>query len=547
MTVSPVRLLLVLITSFLCSIGYGQSLKAYRTVKVLSGQSIDIPAESIGYPDFIRRPETGSVSKFKFGYEEVYRIRYTAPHSFVGVDTVIYKTSRKVFGIAKPFFEGFVVEASPVIAQADYFAADLHAGSVNLAVLQNDLSVDGNLLISKLSYVSNGSASISGDGRSIRFTPSSTGYAKISYTVCSGGKCSAALVVVRVDDHNVLPKPDTLYYRIMRDEKATIITGPGFKPPSNTYFSGELVRTESQIFEFTPPLGYSGTEVLKFTNLIGGVQFTQVVTIAVEDPFIENGWNVEDHIYTEVGNSVIFSISDNDLGGNINSVNTNGLKGSLTSLGTGIYRYTPQSGFRGQTKFTYESCGEGRCDETTVYVTVHNYEPLYDEVKVYTTANQELKLDYRVPIDDYNFTLLRSATNGSVLISADGKSITYRPGDNFVGMDVFALAYCVGLSGECKDVLVDVNVQDVSVSGGCEGCVWPGDHNDNGQVDIQDAVVLATNIGYSGPARSGSTSSLDWYPQEAQDWPVALSFGTPNLKYVDGNGDGLISTKDFGP
>ncbi|MCB0664198.1 MAG: T9SS type A sorting domain-containing protein [Saprospiraceae bacterium] len=540
---SPIRLVLLLAVSLLWHVSYSQQLRAYKSLKVLAGQSIDVPAESRSYPDFIVTPQHGTVSKFKYGYEDVYRVRYSAPASFVGVDTVVYKTQRVVGGVIKPFFEGFVVAVSRVIAVPDYYAVNTNESNLSLDVLANDEFGAGDLHISKLSYISNGSASISADGKRIVFTALEKGYAKIGYTACAGGDCSAALVILRVDDSHDLPAADTSRYEIMRDEKTTLLVAPGFNAPSNAYFTGDLIRISDQIYEYVPQLGYSGTEILKFSQIADGSQIFHVISIVVKDPFLDNGWNVDDRFYTEVGNELIIDLSANDLGGSIQDVSKEGLIGNLYPITDHTYRYIPAENFAGQTTFTYRACAENRCDEASVHLTVHNYEPLYDFQHLYTTRNSPLELKYAVPIDDFQFSLVQPPAYGTVEIAGQGHSFNYSPDPQFEGTDGFVVRYCAGQPEKCKNISLAVSVQPLE-SAGCQDCVWPGDHNNDGQVDIQDAVVLATNIGYSGPVRTG-TSSDYWYGQEMEDWPATLSYGTRNLKYVDGNGDGILSTTDL--
>ncbi|MBK8506436.1 MAG: T9SS type A sorting domain-containing protein [Saprospiraceae bacterium] len=543
MIISPGRLPLLLVFCMLWSLTYSQDLREYKYLKVLSGQVVDVPVESNIYPDFIRRPARGSVSKFKFGYEDVYRVRYTSASNYSGLDTVIYKTRRVVNGIQKAFFEGFVVETSKVIAEQDFYALDLRDGSVSLDVVSNDRSISGSLLLSKFTYVSNGLAAISNDKGSIRFTPTSTGYSRIGYSVCGNGQCAAGSVLVRIDDRSVNPMNDSSRYRILRDESVTILVSPGFVAPSSTYYSGSLTKIGPQVYVYEAPLGYSGTEVLKFSRLFGGAQIQHIVTIEVNDPYIHNGWNLDDHFYTEVGSSITFGVLQNDLGGTIGNIFTSGLKGTLTGAGPGTFIYTPTPGFIGQTKFNYEVCGENRCDIAEVSVIVHNYEPQYENIKLYTGKNLPISISYDIPIDDFAFEATRQSNHGQIEISADRKSFTYTPQEGFIGPDFFVLNYCAGSQGFCQSINVEMVVQDV-IAAPCDDCVWQGDHNNDGQVDVQDAVVLATNLGYSGPTRSGNNSFF-WIGQNAIDWPESIVYGTKNLKYVDSNGDGLTSTADL--
>ncbi len=336
---------------------------------------------------------------------------------------------------------------------------------------------------------------------------------------------------------------DTIRYIIERDESVTILVAPGFNPPSSTYFSGTLTRLGPQIYNFQAELGFTGIETLRFSQIAEGEQILHIATIEIIDPFVNNGWNNDDQFYTEVGSSISFSVLDNDLGGQISQINPAGLKGTLVTNAPGQFTFTPKAGFRGQTKFSYEVCGEGRCDVADVYLTVHNYEPLYPAIQLYTTRNNPLFIDYEVPIDKFSFSVINNPLHGVVTISADGKSLTYEPSSGYSGPDVFQLKYCAGLAGFCQTLSVSVNVQD-KVSSPCSDCIWPGDHNNDGIVDVQDAVVLATNLGYTGPSR-GAYNPAYWYGQTGLDWPASNTVGTRNLKYVDSNGDGLTSTEDL--
>jgi hypothetical protein len=178
-----------------------------------------------------------------------------------------------------------------------------------------------------------------------------------------------------------------------------------------------------------------------------------------------------------------------------------------------------------------------------VYLTVHDYQPQYENIKLYTGKNLPLAISYDIPIDDFTFEIITQSTSGQVEISTDRKSFNYTPQEGFTGLDHFSLNYCAGSLGFCQIIDVEMVVQDV-MAPTCDDCVWPGDHNNDGQVDVQDAVVLATNLGYSGPTRSG-TDNLFWIGQNAIDWNETILVGTDNLKYVDSNGDGLTSTADL--
>lgn len=82
----------------------------------------------------------------------------------------------------------------------------------------------------------------------------------------------------------------------------------------------------------------------------------------------------------------------------------------------------------------------------------------------------------------------------------------------------------------------------VDDSTSCIGCVWPGDANDDGIADNNDVLAIGIAYNISGPTRFNA--SLNWTPQPATDWSLALASGA-NLKHVDCDGNGLIDSSDM--
>jgi hypothetical protein len=76
-------------------------------------------------------------------------------------------------------------------------------------------------------------------------------------------------------------------------------------------------------------------------------------------------------------------------------------------------------------------------------------------------------------------------------------------------------------------------------------CVWPGDANDDGVVDVYDFFFVSGGYGLTGPARS--QTSVLWQPAfPASDWTASANFQgqTLNAKYMDVNGDGIVNLLD---
>ncbi len=74
-----------------------------------------------------------------------------------------------------------------------------------------------------------------------------------------------------------------------------------------------------------------------------------------------------------------------------------------------------------------------------------------------------------------------------------------------------------------------------------EDCVFPGDANNDGQVDMFDLFPLGANFNESGFARNNISN--EWRGFGVEDWATEQASGL-NLKYVDCNGNGTIGFED---
>jgi len=74
-----------------------------------------------------------------------------------------------------------------------------------------------------------------------------------------------------------------------------------------------------------------------------------------------------------------------------------------------------------------------------------------------------------------------------------------------------------------------------------DNCVYPGDFNYDGKVNVYDLLPFGLHFGAVGPSRENA--SLTWIGQPCYDWEGITEEGN-NLKHLDGNGNGLIETND---
>ncbi|MCH2045048.1 MAG: Ig-like domain-containing protein [Saprospiraceae bacterium] len=74
-----------------------------------------------------------------------------------------------------------------------------------------------------------------------------------------------------------------------------------------------------------------------------------------------------------------------------------------------------------------------------------------------------------------------------------------------------------------------------------QGCVWPGDTDDNTVANNFDLLGIALAFGDIGSVRPNATTN--WEGQSAPDWNINLS-GLPDHKHIDTDGDGTIGIND---
>lgn len=76
-----------------------------------------------------------------------------------------------------------------------------------------------------------------------------------------------------------------------------------------------------------------------------------------------------------------------------------------------------------------------------------------------------------------------------------------------------------------------------------QGCVWPGDTDDDAQVNNMDLLPIA--LAYGAPGFTRSNASLVWKGQSAQDWNIANPVqNLPDYKHIDCDGSALIDLTD---
>ncbi len=436
---------------------------------------------------------------------------------------------------------------------------------VVIDVLRNDYENpwSGTLFLDKVVLQNHGKAVV--ENGKIVFTPDTDfkGAALINYTVCNSFKqCDCGLAIIDVSEN---PKPTYQEIKIFALSDATItFTLPlGFElqtPPEH----GRITPTsQAGEWEYRSSVNFTGYDNTMFviTEPDGTVKGYEVKFEVLKKPaqYVTN-----DIISTPIGKSVRFNVLDNDYKNAIVSISySNSSDGQIQGLDDGWVNFIPNAAFNGQATFTYTvtyNIGNTSLTETAkVLVNVSNFLPLREQFKL-TCSGIPLVIKYAAPINTYRFEPFSETTerNGSIRFYANldtiianqrvkGENILlYTPNLNSGAYDdSFWLKYCV--EGDCSDdyvqVLINLIEPPTSEELCISECIWPGDTNADGVVNILDLFPIGNNIGQYGTARRDK--SLVWYGHGGENWGQTNYVGSDvDLKHADTNGDGVISAED---
>ncbi|NJN78680.1 MAG: tandem-95 repeat protein, partial [Saprospiraceae bacterium] len=214
---------------------------------------------------------------------------------------------------------------------------------------------------------------------------------------------------------------------------------------------------------------------------------------------------VDDVEYTTINTPVTGSVLPNDSDPNgdnitVSTTTVTTAQGVTVNINptTGVYIYTPPTGFTGTDIFVYTICDNGiptMCDSATVYILVEPFagnEPpvavndINDTYRNIPVSGNVLPNDFDLNGDSLivNTTPITNVANGTVTLNADG-SYTYVPGFNFIGLDSFAYAIC-DPAGLCDTAMVYISVID-----------WNENDNDAPTAN-NDAAVTYTDVPVTG-------------------------------------------------
>ncbi|NOT38146.1 MAG: T9SS type A sorting domain-containing protein [Saprospiraceae bacterium] len=547
------------------SASWGQSVFTHRLI--LKTSSVTDRLNPCYYPVTIEGVNNGTVTFTQNGSFK-YDIKYVPDSGFIGLDTLIMKYEDNLTG-GKIIYKSFVYETvnSYLDLRNDFITVFKGQLNIEIKPLSNDSSSIGSpnaMSIKNLPVYHNVQSNLSILSDSIiKFStpPGFEGAASITYRVCDTfGLCKEANINISIIDTNTIKINDTIEVYTPEDVGIQLLLPySGFTIDNNANHGNLSVVDASFIYKSYKDYNGKDTFVLKKDNLTRWV-FVQVIAQAEENTII-----VPDVVFTPVNKEITFDVSLNDLQPVVYDyaigIDKHPNKGTLTKLNNqGLFKYIPQASYAGVQTFTYKVCPQGVCEYVKVRIYIGNYEPVTEEAyEISTYKNVPILLSYQIPITAYNFnassdsikyfpgwdTIDVSYNNSCTAQLIGYNQLVYYPYKNSIGTYNYTIDYCIAGTNDCEQAELNITILNESknCTKQCVGdCVWPGDVDLNGQVDMRDLLSLGYELGKTGPVRSFTGNT--YRSHEASNWGECMENSSIDIKNADCNGDSTINSID---
>ena len=532
-----------------------QNLQPYQEVAVIVNSSFS--DDFTGYQPQTIQKDHGSVAIH--GQKPNFSFTYTPDSGFVGIDTLVieYKDSEDWFRHKIKYLSYVITVSNSVIyPEQDYFSIAQGDSLLQADLLANDSTSNGTLTLTSIPISQSGSAQIVNN--KLDFIPDAgfTGVASLQYKVCDSlGLCAQGYASILVADNGttndtvcLATKEGISVSSALPDTGYTVV---------DTAMNGLGSIQNGFVFVYAPNPDFFGMDSLLLEDGYGNTRLYKINVLEIKD---KRATLVDDVVYTAVNHDVLIDVQANDVSDNfdVRTLRHPG-QGTLFYVDSlELYRYVPPLDIESIEDFEYGLKG-GRVDErATATIYINDGHP--DATSTYqlrTPINTPLVLSYQLPIDEHDFTLKTAPPIGNVQIHNNDTTIVvgcdsitgshyivFTPGNNFLGAHSFTLTHCVRGTSICKDV--DIVVTTYSASpGSCycmDDCVWSGDINYDGRVDMKDLLPLAHHLGKSGQVRNGA--QVSWDAQRASSWGESVIPGGADLKHADTDGDGDLMADD---
>ena len=482
---------------------------------------------------------------------------YTPDPGYVGTDTLIFE-----YFITNPQnqiilqFTTIVYHVKPMLLRDDFINLSANDANVIVDYAQNDIYRADPLSL-HISYAHNVDYTIT-NNLDLYATPGTPGNGFLRYVICDeDGYCSNATITFSISG-SAGSNVDTFYRSTLKGTPLELHLGSFESAEIAGIPSNGLGEINNGFLTYSPNASFFGQDsiLVELTHLGDAVsEILFIIQVINFNP--PNIMLVDDQFYTTTNEPVSFNVRDNDIIRQYSlTIPNQPSNGILTVFSQGNMTYTPNSGFKGVDVFTYKVCTPGTpyCETAVVKVEVSNKPPELNTFRFRTAINTPYVIRYLIPLNNFEYNQVLAPEYGTLEIFAgdqtieiDGQEVSgfnmivYTPGFGFVGEDEMRIQYCAG--GECKDLKIYVEVQDYFPDFLCyDDCIWPGDINNDGRVDMQDLLPLSYHLGEVGYSRN--TSNNHWTGETGMNWGNQQLTTGYDLKYTDADGDGMLTAAD---
>ena len=397
-------------------------------------------------------------------------LRYVPDPNYNGSDSFRYVVSDgdDMFAVATVTVTINPVNDAPV-ANGD-FASTEEDTPVDIDVLANDTDVeDETLTVLELMQPCVGTAELLKNGQ-VRYTPNADFYGVDFFAYrCTDGTDPSnwALVFVNIRPVNDPPVARDDFAGTDEDLKVSgnvlandydvdgdvltvsLVAGPA---------DGTLTLDPAGSFIYVPDANFNGTDSFTYEVSDGnGGTATATVTIII-NPVNDLPVAADDDATTDEDTSVDVDVlaNDSDVDGDTLSVQsfTQPSHGTVTDLGDGVLRYTPNADYNGGDSFTYrvnDGNGGSAIGIVTITVLPVNDQPVARDDSAGT--DEDLKVSGNVLANDYDVdgdvltvSLVAGPADGTLTLDPAG-SFIYVPDPNFNGTDSFTYEVSDGNGG----------------------------------------------------------------------------------------------------
>lgn len=520
---------------------------------VLAGGVYTFSLEIIGSTFVaIDQPESGVITSSNVG--KIYTVTYTPDADFIGYDEFTFQDSDIFSGFVENHqFLMDVVES--IVDLEDDFIRLTSDQSVTIDPTTNDEST-ASMLTLDIAQVMFGTAVIN-DDNTITYTPSE-GH-DLDYIVYSGKDMYgvASTATIYISSEGVEPTSNTTDEFDMPSGAHHYITLPwiDYSHDGGEVEFGALTQVNDYVWKYVSEESTAGLDELVFTNESG---IEHSVNVNVIEKYVDDGFVRDDIVFTAKNTQTIFNVLDNDINGQTAIVS---YSAELTNLGDGEFAYTPEPGASGVYEFAYEADSGTAIEEGSITIVVGNFKPSASADYTLTAIkNQPRIIEYEVPLVSKFFEIESYPSHGTIEVFGLDESVDvaceeglqkvfalYTPNQDYVGADDIVLRYFASDNNLPSYSTIVIITEDTEVEDACicvDNCVWPGDANGDGNVNVRDLLTIGRYMGSTGDPRDVSPYGESFEGAQVAEWTGSQVNGK-SIGFADANGDGIVSTADI--